>query len=251
MKRFNLHLFITFSLAPLLLGFGTIAWTTITQAEYTVAMDKMNEFYTVNDHYSVRISYSSFRGHESEVPYETSNGIYICDKNKYYSQLLGTRTIQNEKIKIVIDSLHKSITVANPEENESGNEMKKINYENSKQYITAYKTAPIANGKLYRIECNPTPSYSAYVLDLSNDGFLRELIVYYKNEYPIDPTNATSAKAKAKLKISYSGFDSKTAFDPARVFSTAKYITETSGKLTLTKAYSSYRLFDNRIPNKK
>ncbi|HEU4719483.1 MAG TPA: hypothetical protein VFU15_16685 [Bacteroidia bacterium] len=253
-RRKNIRLGISIAGAMLLLLFADafpVAWTDMTKEEFDGEMQKTSQFYTVNQHYSVQVDYASFRGYDSEIPYDQSTGYYRKDGKSYHNFLLGIHTIQNSRYKVIVDTAKKAILVADPENEESAAEMKQLNFDNESKYVTAYKSAPSGGGKLLRVEFNKIPAYTAYTIDISDDGRLRGMTIYYRESYPLDPSDPSSAKAQPKLKITYSAFDAGKTFDSKKEFDTSKYFTEADGKLTLTAAFKNYTITDLRIPTKK
>jgi hypothetical protein len=224
---------------------ATYAWTDISQKEFDAAMKSSGDFYKDKEHYSVKVVHTSYRGHESVTPYEQINGYYRYDHGLYHSFLTGVHTIQNNKYRIVIDTVANSILVGDPIAKRA-DEISEINYFNSMKDVKRFLSCAVGTGVRYRLEYNQKPLYEAYETEFSTNGMMIEMTIFYRKEYAINPNDANSPKAKPKLKITWTEFSEKTVF-AADEFSTQKYFTESNGKLTPTPKYKGYRITDVRV----
>ena len=223
-------------------------WNTITVKEYDAAMSKMEQFYSSKKTYSLKVTHASFKGHDTEVPYDVSSGYFHFDRGNYHSFLLGIHTIQNQKYKVVVDSINRCITVSDPDA-ASTKELMRINYVNSSQYVVAYKEAKTEQGEKYKLDFNEQPAYSAYTIIIGEDGQMKEMNVYYRKEYPSDNNNPSSPKVKPRLRISYSGFTEVSGFSQDE-FQTDRYFREEKKVLKAAPAFAQWKLVDARLPKK-
>jgi hypothetical protein len=227
---------------------GGDVWNTITVQEYNVAMEKVEKFYKEKKKYAVKVTHATYKGHDSEIPYQQSTGYFHYENGKYHSWLLGIHTIQDGKYKVVVDSVNKMIIVSDPDP-KTTDELMHLNYTNSARYIIACKQSKTEDGEKFKLDFNEVPSYTSYLLAISAAGEIRGLTVYYRAEYPSDSKDPNSPKAKPKLSINYSGFTATPVFD-AGEFSSAKYFTVEKNKLKATSLYSTYRISDARLTTK-
>lgn len=224
---------------------ATFVWTETTQKVFDAATKRSTEFYEGKGHYSVKVVHTSYRGHDAISAYEQTDGFYRFDHGSYHSYLAGMHTIQNKKYRVVIDTAAKSILVGDLLSNKA-DDVSEINYKNSMLDVNKFLKCPIGTADRYRLEYNEKPLYEAYETELNAEGMMTEMVVFYRKEYPLNPQDNNSAKAKPKLMITWSEFNVKAVF-AADEFSTDKYFIETNGKLTLTSAYRAYRLTDVRV----
>lgn len=233
----------------LLLAFkGSDVWTSITVKEYDAVMKKVEVFYKGKKKYAVNVTHATYKGHDSEVPYQQSTGYFHYEGGKYHSWLLGIHTIYDGKHKVVVDSVNKMIIVSDPD-SKSTDELMHLNYTNSAKYLIACKQCKTEQGEKFKLDFNEVPAYNSYLLRLAESGEIQGITVYYRTEYPSDSKDPDSPKVKPKLSINYSGFTSTPGFSSGE-FSTAKYITIEKNKIKSTPAYSSYRVADSRISAK-
>jgi hypothetical protein len=237
---------------PVLLLFlafkGGDVWTIITAKEYDVEMKKVEKFYTEKKKYAVNVTHATYKGHDSEIPYQQSTGYFHYENGKYHSWLLGVHTMQDEKYKVVVDSINKILIVSDPD-SKTTNELMQLNYTNSERYLVSCKQSKTEKGEKFKLDFNEVPSYSSYLLSIEDDGEIKGLTVYYRAEYASDPQNSASPKVKPKLSISYSGFTDTPAFR-SNEFSTAQYFTIENNILKPASSYSAYRIVDARFSKK-
>ena len=229
----------------LLCASATYAWQEITQTEFDKVSKNSTDFYKDKEHYSVKVVHASYRGHGAVTAYEQIEGYYRFDHGSYHSLLAGIHTIQNNTCRVVIDTAAKSILVGDLTNNKA-DDVSEINYKNSMMDVKKFMKCPIGTAMRYRLEYNEKPLYESYETEINASGMMSEMLIYYRKEYQINPQDANSAKAKPKLKITWTEFSEKTVF-AADEFSTQKYFTESNGKLTPTPKYKGYRITDVRV----
>ncbi len=248
MKRFNIRLSVlsTLSLVVIVLCMSaTYVWNETTQVEYDKVTKRSGDFYDGKNHYSVKVTHTSYRGHDAVTPYETREGYYRFDNGSYHSLLLGVHTIQNRKYRIVIDTVAKTMLVGDPVAKRA-DEISEINYANSMKDVKRFLSCAVGTGVRYRLEYNEKPMYEAYETEFDSKGMMTEMTILYRKEYAINPNDQNSPKAKPKLKITWSDLNEKNVF-AADEFSSEKYFTEVNKKLTPTPKYKGYRITDVRV----
>jgi hypothetical protein len=248
MKKLNRYKFKLVSLCCALLLLcmsATYVWNETTQIEYDKVTKRSGDFYDSKKHYAVRITHTSYRGHDVVTPYETREGYYRFDNGSYHSLLLGVHTIQNKKYRIVIDTVAKTMLVGDPVAKRA-DEISEINYANSMKDVKRFLSCAVAAGVRYRLEYNEKPMYEAYETKFNTSGMMTEMTVFYRKQYAINPNDANSPKAKPKLKITWSDLNEKVVFATDE-FSSEKYFTEVNKKLTPTSKYKGYRITDVRV----
>lgn len=226
------------------------SWAVCAIDEIDAAHKNSATFYASKKSYSIDITYSSYKGHEALAPYETMQGFYRFDNGRSHTYIQGVHTIVNGTFKMILDTAHKTMVIADAPTTQS-NELMQINYENSKQYMTSCKKSVGEFSTVYRMEFSEKVAYSAYSLTFSKDGQMKDITVYYSQDYPSDPKAPNSPRVKPKLKISYGAVVEKISFNPAKEFNLTKYFTEVKGVLKTSTAYNSYQLIDSRSSRKR
>lgn len=227
-------------------------WKNITREEFEKVKSLLENFYSKNTTLSMTVTHASYKNYTTEIPHEQVAGYFRMNKNNYHSFLMGVEAIQNEKFKISVDSSQKLILVANPDNlgKEGGiKEMMKFNYELSRSQITAYKIAEVKGGKIHRVEFTQKLPYTAYEMDISEEGLLRKLVIYYRNEYPSDIEDEQSPKTKPRLSITFSEVSKVPVFSKDE-FDHNKYITISDKKILPSTQFSGYKVADLRVSEK-
>ena len=224
---------------------ATYTWKETTQQDYDAVTKKSGDFYDKKKHYSVKVTHTSYRGHDAVVAYEMQEGYYRYDNGSYHSLLMGIHTIQNKTYRVVIDTMAKSIQVGDPIAKRA-DEISEINYSNSMKDVKRFLSCAVGTGVRYRLEYNEKPTYESYETQFNQDGMMTEMTVFYRKEYPLNPSDPNSAKAKPKLQITWTELNEKAVF-AADEFSTEKYFTVVNNKLTPAAKYKAYRIADVRV----
>lgn len=223
-------------------------WKIITVKEYDLEMEKVDKFYAAKKKYSVTVTHATYKGHDSEIPYQQSTGYFHYENGKYHSWLLGIHTLSDGKYKVVVDSLNKMLIVSDAD-SKTTDELMHLNYTNSAKYIVSCKQSKTEEGEKFKLDFNEVPSYTSYLLRIAESGEIRGLTVYYRTEYPSDAKDPNSIKVKPKLSISYSDFTDKPSFSISE-FSSAKYFTVEKNIIKPTSAYTKYQISDARLNTK-
>ncbi|MBI4929916.1 MAG: hypothetical protein HY841_04075 [Bacteroidetes bacterium] len=250
MKRLLYLLF--FSAAAVCMSFfPERAWKNITRDEFEKASTLLESFYSKYTILSMTVTHASYKNYTTEVPYEQVTGYFRMNKNSYHNFLMGVETLQNEKFKITVDSSRKLILVKNPDNLGEGGikDIVKFNYELSHSYITGYKTTDVKSGKIYRAEFNEKLPYTAYEMDISDEGLLRQLVIYYREEYPSDAADEKSVKTKPRLSITYSQVNKAPIFSKDE-FDHNKYITVSSKGFLPANKFNDYKVEDLRVTDR-
>jgi hypothetical protein len=222
-------------------------WKTITIDEYEKKCLQVEEFYKKHTKYSVNVLHSSYQGHASNAKlYERSEGYFRRDADQFHSYLLGIHTIQNETVRIIVDSVQKTIHVSNVEKLSTEQAMP-VSWMFSKKSIEKCYEIPFGKSRVYKLSFPKGGSYTSFEIKISEKMNIEEIVFYYSSSYPSDPGNPKSPKVSPKLVISFSGFSQTTPITK-NDFSTQRYITiDKNNKILPTSAYQSYRLMDARI----
>lgn len=223
-----------------------LSWQPLSVDEASNVYVQLNKLYNQTSSYELAIHYASYKDYTTTVEYEQSTGYFKKYGNNYHSILLGIHTIQNNKYKIVLDTVSKVLAVANPDSVfKSG--MTMVDYKSMLQYGEALKTATVGTEKHYRIEFNETYPISACEYTMNSTGWITELTIYYNKEITNEEGN--SEKIKPRLKMTFSGYRFNIS-QGVNELNEKIYFTKQGYKITLIGKYKDYMLSDQRvIPN--
>jgi hypothetical protein len=225
-------------------------WTSCKIDEVDAAHKKSDEFYAALKTYTMKLTYSSFKGHESILPYESSEGYYRYDNGRSHTYVQGIHTYVGDKYKLIVDSARKTMVVTD-KPTELSSELMQINYTNSKLYMTGTSKQVTNVATVYKMDFNDQVTYSSYSLSFATSGQLSDITVFYRKEYPSDPKSPGAPKLKPKLKVAFGVPNEKVTFNANTEFNLTRFFTESKGNLKATAAYSSYQLIDSRTSRKR
>jgi len=207
--------------------------------------------------YFFRLKYTSYKDYVTKEYLESAEAYYKRVTNNYRTDALGIKTLQNSKIKIVVDTANNTVTVMSPSSVSltisSAEELETmLNNTKALKKIKASKTTVC-----YRVDFNKNSLYEAYEFSVNDKGILERITFYYseqnnnENEYAQQSNEKSKgSKMKPRLEILFFGYQvpalfSKSDFEDPQVLINAK------GKISLTGSYKNYRLLDYRLHNEK
>lgn len=247
LKIFKNTLFIALFLLMVSMKDDSNQWKKIQVSELMDEIHKMENFYKKNRTYSMLVSHATYVGHTSEKSYEKTDGFIIKQENKLHSFLLGIETIQNEQYNVVIDTSMNTIAVSDP--TKENNEMAMpLNAALAMKKITECKKLENKqSAKQFRIEFLSTYNMQAEEIKMGNDYSLKELTLFYRQKFKVDPDNNDSPMEQPKAKITVKEQKLNPKIDPNE-FKVSKFFTsDKSGRLYVTAAYKEFELSDLRI----
>lgn len=227
---------------------STAKWIDISKDETRKMLQDMSNAYLATPSFSMQVNQASFIGHKSEVIHDEATGKFYKNNKSYVSQLLGLQTIQNEKLKIVIDSTNKMMAI-----NNSDRSFKAIpsieDLDQSLFFVSDVKKL-ISNGLVfYSLRFKENFTYTKIDFVLTTDFFIKEMVMYFSDDLPINPDDEeNSAKSKLKYKVTYTGIRKNIQIKP-EMFSETHYLTYNTSqkKYILNERYKKYKLQDLRI----
>jgi|GEM_PF-4208516 len=208
--------------------------------------------------YFFRINYTSYKDHVTKDYLESSDAYYKKVANNYCMEALGVKTVQNSKMKIIVDTANSTVTVMSP----SSVSLTIADAEQLEAMLSSTKALKkIRTSKTtvcYHIDFNKNRLYEAYEFSVNDKGVLERLTFYYSeqedtNEQAEGAGNnepAKGANMKPRLEILFSGYQvpanySKSDFEDSRV------VVNEQGKIQLMGPYKHYRLLDYRLQSDK
>lgn len=229
------------------LGFSfPSAWMNITSEEMLKFFEQQNKILRETVSYSVQVEHASYEDHATITPHENSVGYFKKDGSNYHSFLLGVHTIQNSKIKVVIDSSGKKIMVSDPDKSFEQN----IFQEQNMQQITLWKSYKKRNentGTAYRVEYKDGCALEAVEWLINQENILGKFTMYYSVFDWKENWKAKPVKYRPRLEIKFLNFKKGVKFKYTEEFDEKKYVSFDGKKYLPSKEFSEYRLFDARV----
>lgn len=229
-------------------GVKTNAWEIASKAEVLIASEKSSDWFSKNKNYKVDITYSSFTDHSSTSAHDTYNGFYKKDNSNFHSSAMGVNTIQNEKMKLTIDTVNHMIILNNKTEmNQAPADSKKFS-----ELLDKVKSITKQKGDneeiTYRLEFKPNALYHSYEFKVNGKGLLVFMKYYFSKELK-EEDNAM--KGKPRLEVSFSNYQTNVGFNYEKEFSEKLYLKEERKKIVLNDKYQKFEFKDYRFTEKK
>ncbi|HXC03848.1 MAG TPA: hypothetical protein VNZ86_03800 [Bacteroidia bacterium] len=221
-------------------SFQGMLWKEITKEELKTGVKKIDQKMKDLTNYEVRITHYSYEDRTSEVIHDKSKGYYKRDQKKYHSMMLGVETIQNENIRLEIDSVKKLILVANPDaslQRQPSTELKDSMITKS----IAVKKMELPKELSYEIDFAENFPVAYCRISTWESGYLKDVILAYTRKVK----SVQNKEVQPKVKISFSDWKANKIFS-ADEFSESRYVKKAGKAYELTPAYKNYKLLDQR-----
>jgi hypothetical protein len=220
------------------------SWEKIEITDFEVNTKQVAEFYNGLTKFSVNITHASYKGHSTLVAHEKMSGYFKRDGKNYKSSMMGILTIQNEKAKIVIDTMGKTILVAHPDSFEPSDVIT-LEYIQGKKNLKSTTKKTEDKAVRYKLEYT-SGKYSACEILFSNEGAINEIVFLFRESFRVNPIDENSEMASPKAIISYKDLKKNPVFDKAE-FDISNYINlPVKGEPVGVKNYKEYKIVDTR-----
>jgi len=216
-------------------------WTPSTKAELQSSLEKLDKKMRGLANYEVNVTHLSFEDNTSDIVHDKATGFYRRDQKRYHSLMMGVETIQNENIKVVIDTAKKIIAVVNPDatlEHQGSPELRSIILDRTTSIMKSQQSQSIA----FKIDFSENYSMTSCQLAMFDNSLIKEIVMCYSKKVK----NHQGKEVHPKLKIQFTGWKEDVKF-PAQEFSDAKYVVKEGKQYHLTSAYKNYKLQDQRF----
>jgi hypothetical protein len=224
---------------------GTTTWQSCSKTEVSTAYQKAIQWFSANSSCSVSLNYASFMTYTSQKPYDQSMGFYKKNKNNLHVNSVGITTLCNGQYCLVADTANQIIILKNKTEQASPVSSK--NLDDLLNSVQAMKKMEMGNGVMaYRLEFKPNDIYSAFEFRTNASGTFDRIVYYYSKEAKEDEDDDKSPKGKPRMEISFSDYATNVKFGE-REFSTAAYVSEKAGQITLNEPFKNFELKDYRV----
>lgn len=251
--KFNIIILVLYS--TLLLSQNKSDWEKVDKNEVVNAYQKACNWFSNTSSYSFNMTYTSYKDHYSKEVIETSNGFYKRSTNKFKSEIMGIRTIQNSSVRVVVDSADKLIAITDPGSltpTMAGTDQLLEMLSN----VKALKKKKSNYDVTYKIDFSKNELFESYEFSVDNNGLLEKLIYYYSEQDDKDFGGDTddghfpiTSKIKPRLEILFSKYQY-----PIKVssndFEIKGILLAENRKVTLNESYKSYSVKDYRTIKK-
>lgn len=225
-------------------------WEKASKEEFLSTSEKASSWFVKNTTFKVDVVYSSFKDHLSSNPHDVFHGYYKRQSNNFSSSAMGVISLQNEKMRISVDTINKLILLQNKTElNQSPVDMK--GFSELLDRVKAINKLQYENGNIsYKIEFKPNELYSAYEFTVNQKGMLVAMKYFYSKELKNEEDDKI-IKGKPRLEVTFSNYQTDVKFNYEKEFSEKVYLKEEDKKIVLNSSYQRYELKDYRFIVKK
>lgn len=225
------------------------AWQPASTSEIVTAYQKMSDWFITTTSYSFHLKYTSYKNHISNEVIESSEGYYKRVGNNYKTEAIGIKTVQNAKVRIIIDTSDKIVTITNPG-NLSPAGARTEEFAQLVEVAKALKKRTFGKGIAYRVDLKKNEMYDALEFIVSDKGIVEKLIYYYserseKDYLESDEDSKTDLKIKPRLEVEFTAYQSPTKFTENE-FTEKSIVINDNRKVALLDRYRAYQVKDYR-----
>jgi hypothetical protein len=245
-----LKLRIIFICSLLLFAFCPVdeTWVNVRKEEVLNDFSGVRNWFASNESYQLKLKYQSFESFSSMKSADESIGYFKRSKLNYHSVMMGIETIQNEKIRIMVDSSNKTILLAEPKK-ELQSPFDEQEYIKVLDKCRALKKMEGPTEKKLRIEFPAKFYMDSYTITIEKKEIIKKLVIYFGQEISANENEKNAKKSKPRVEISFSEHKAN-AVIPPHEFSTKKYIEFDGKNYKTNKLYSEYKIYDTRVKTK-
>jgi len=199
------------------------------------------------------MTYTSYKDHQAKNVAEHSEGYYQRSGNNYKTEAAGVKTVQNSKVRMIIDSANKVISLTEPT-NLSPNLPSAQDLTTLLQNVKALKKKKDKTHCTYRVEFNKNTQYEAYEFTVGEKGLLEKAVYYYSERSYKDygesgDEDPIELKVKPRMDVLFENyaFPIKTKESD---FSETGISFREQNKVILSDPYKTYSIRDYRAQAK-
>ena len=249
MKIFSLILFV--SIVFFSFKGNNTNWIKADKNEVLTSYGKGVDWFNQTSNFKITIEYASYINYNINTSFEKSIGYYEKENNSFKSVGLGINTIQNEKVRITIDTVNRMI-ILNDKLKNNQNPVDMKGFSDLLDRVQSIKKHVEESGNIvYRIEFKPNNLYDMYEFGINSKGLLTSMKYYYSKAEKENESDIKAVKSKPRAEILFSDYKTNVEFNYEREFSERNYLNLEGKKVTLNQKYKSYVLKDYRFEEKK
>ncbi len=201
-------------------------------------LQKVLDFYNKTTEYTVQTKMLAFEDYVSNTPTDTSLGFYSRKGDCVTALSLGLRTIQDQSIKITVDSAQKIILLSAPETS-FNTSIEHIKYSIDRSIKIEYKA--LKNKEHFFFYYPEGSEYSKVKITIEPNGFISEYFLFYTIQ---DNMSEEVKVIKPRAEVYFYDFKIKAKKE---ICSLDAYIQTKDSKTVLSPAFQSYQLLDTRF----
>ncbi|MFM9986067.1 MAG: hypothetical protein ACKVOK_12585 [Flavobacteriales bacterium] len=219
-------------------------WQTINKQRFEELLAPTVAFFS-SESFSFKLSYTSYLGHSSQKPFDTMTGFAFKDGKRHYYNMPGQLTLQNEDMRILLDSAEKVI-IAMDRDDKFENTANDFLYETlfSADNTLEYASLPGGAG-IIRIKFLNHLEYEMQETRIGQDGLVDSITLFYKNEIEEEVDGKPTGKVKPKMVCQFS--EMITGVSLPEKFNLEKVIVKEKKTIKAVGKYADYELVDYRI----
>jgi len=220
-------------------------WTNISPSQAYEVFKSANNWFNKNEVWSIKIKLETFAGHTSNEVQDNSISIVKKYKKNWYTSLMDLHTVQNEKIKLSIDSLEKIILISQADQASMIIPMDSLSM-SMLESCRQIRMKKIESESVYKLDFHPNQIYDAIEVTISKDQKFKNMKLFLSLAQPLNPDDEKSPKAKPRLEMTFIEYKTNIPFNK-KEFDVLSYIQLKDNSISLSPQYKNFVLKDTRF----
>lgn len=223
------------------LAMAQTQWQEMSWDEYSAFYKNVGEKYDM-EAYHIDLRYSTYKGHKSTTPFESSLGYMGRKGGQSYSYVMGILTLQDDEIKVTVDSINMVVAINHAPE-ELSNQFSSEQFENSKQYIKSIGKRSDGDLIVLNLKYIDNAPIERMEFGFNKRSYLQYISTYYRDKKEYEDEEGNTQYDYVWLKMEYlkhmRNWNEK-------IVTIADVLNRKSGEYTLTSDYKNFELIDLR-----
>ena len=216
-------------------------WKSINISEFKEEMNQIKMKIASINKFQVETEYLSYENGEKEIVHDRFNGYVKKDGIKLHNYNLGIHSIQNEDMKVVVDSSNELIALVQRDTSSFqiiSAELKDVIYEKA----LSIKKRVVGDDVFYQMKYDKEFDITEYTIQFNKSGQVKMIDLTYSET----TKNNANLDVNIRVRILFTHWNLNPQFSK-NDFSYKDYIVKNENKYYLTELYRDFELMDQRI----
>lgn len=199
-------------------------------------------FYQSSERFFFKTKVTSFDDAKTPIPYEAMSGYYFQDGLCLHSYSMGIELVQNDQLRVVIDSTSRQMLISEPEQSPIISDQQ-IEYSVMNSDSIFYDEIKNQGKTSYYFKYPKGGKLSAIYMELNKDASIGKYVMYYQ-EIAYENEQGKVEKKEPRVEINYELL--LRPLNKGEICPLNNFLINEGGQWKAIKPYDNYKLIDSR-----
>lgn len=207
---------------------------------------RVDQAYRAVKSLSVKMTYRLYATHDTKTVTDVQEGEYKKQGNHHRTRIAGVETLWDKDYTIVCDRNNEMIVIGNPVKVDI--KPFQVSLDSLLKICSKVVATENATQRTYRLEFANSRFAEYTAMDVyinRNTWMIDRMVLFYRQSVALN-AEKPDEKYPPRLEISYTDIRQNITFDEDE-FAVSRYIETVKGKIKCAAAFSTYRLFNQKI----